>query len=82
MALVEIEPEDHNRETRTCRIGELAPGMIIDEEIRTNAGSLIVARNQEVTPFLILKLRNYRQAGSIVGDIVVSVPKTSAAAAK
>jgi response regulator RpfG family c-di-GMP phosphodiesterase len=82
MALVEIEPEDHKRATRTCRIGELAPGMIIDEEIRTDAGSLIVARNQEVTPFLILKLRNYHQAGSIVGDMVVSVPKTSAAAAK
>ena len=81
MALVEIEPEDHKRETRTCPIGELAPGMIIDEEIRTDAGSLIVSRNQEVTPFLILKLRNYHQAGSIIGDIVVSVQKISAAAA-
>ena len=67
--MVEIEPGADKRETGSCRIGELVPGMIIDEEIRTDASSLIVARNQEFTPFLILKQ-------------VVAVPKTSAAAAK
>jgi CheY-like chemotaxis protein len=82
MALVELEPEDHNKETRTCRIAELTPGMIIEEEIRTDAGSLIVAKNQDVTPFLILKLKNYHQAGAIAGHIVVSVPGATAATLK
>jgi response regulator RpfG family c-di-GMP phosphodiesterase len=82
MALVGVEPEDRDKEKRTCRIEELSPGMIIDQEIRTEARALIIAKNQEVTPFLILKLKNYHQKGAIIGDIAVSVPKTAAAAAK
>ena len=82
MALVEVEPEDSKKERRTCRIEELAAGMIIDEEIRTDTGLLVVARYQEVSPFLILKLKNYHQKGAIIGDILVTVPRTSAAAGK
>jgi len=81
MALVEVEPEDSKKEKRTCRIEELAAGMIIDEEIRTGTGLLVVARYQEVSPFLILKLKNYHQKGAIIGDILVTVPRTAAAAA-
>ena len=81
MALVEVESEDHEKQKRTCRIEELSPGMIIDQEIRTDAGLLVAAKNQEVTPFVILKLRNYHEKGAIIGDIVVSLPKTAAAAA-
>jgi response regulator RpfG family c-di-GMP phosphodiesterase len=81
MALVEVEPEDSKKEKRTCRIEELAAGMIIDEEIRTDTGLLVVARYQEVSPFLILKLRNYHQKGAIIGDILVTLPRTAAAAA-
>ena len=82
MALVEVEPEDHKKEKRTCRIEELAAGMIIDEEIRTDTGLLVVARYQEVTPFLILKLKNYHHKGAIIGDIAVTVPKSAAAVAR
>jgi response regulator RpfG family c-di-GMP phosphodiesterase len=82
MALVEVQPEDSKKEKRTCRIEELAAGMIIDEEIRTDTGLLVVARYQEVSPFLILKLRNYHQKGAIIGDILVTLPRTAAAAGK
>jgi response regulator RpfG family c-di-GMP phosphodiesterase len=82
MALVEVEPEDHDKKKRTCRIEELAPGMIIDQELRTETGVLITAKNQEVTPFVILKLKNYYEKGAIIGDIVVSLPKAAAAKAK
>jgi response regulator RpfG family c-di-GMP phosphodiesterase len=82
MAMVEVEPEDHNKEKRTWRIEELSPGMIFDQEIRTDAGLLVIAKNQEVTPFIILKLKSYHEKGAIIGDIVVSVRKTAAAAAK
>jgi response regulator RpfG family c-di-GMP phosphodiesterase len=76
MALVEVEPEDHEKEVRTCRIEDVSPGMIIDKEVRTETGLLIMGRNQEVTPFMILKLKNYYEKGLIVGDIVISVPHT------
>jgi hypothetical protein len=55
--------------------------MIIDEEIRTDSGLLVIARYQEVTPFLILKLKNYHHKGAIIGDIAVTVPKAAAATA-
>jgi response regulator RpfG family c-di-GMP phosphodiesterase len=74
MALVEVEPEDREKQKRTCRIEDLSPGMIIDQEVRTDTGLLIIARNQEVTPFIILKLKNYQEKGAIVGDIAVAVP--------
>lgn len=73
MALVEVEPEAHEKNVRTCRIEEITPGKVIDEDVRTDAGLLIVARNQEITPSLILKLKNYYEKSVISGDIVVSV---------
>jgi hypothetical protein len=82
LALVEVDPDDREKEKRTCRIEELSPGMIFDQEVRTESGLLIIARNQEVTPFILLKLKNYYEKGAIIGDIVVLVPKTAAAAAK
>jgi len=79
LALVEVEPEDREKKVRTCRIEEISPGMVIDQDMRTEAGLLIIARNQEVTPSVILKLKNYYQMGVIIGDIVVSVPRASGA---
>ena len=79
LALVEVEPEDREKKVRTCRIEEIAPGMVIDQDMRTEAGLLIIARNQEVTPSVILKLKNYYQMGVIIGDIRVSMPQTLAA---
>lgn len=82
MALVEVEPEDHEKKVRTCRIEEISPGMVIDQDIRTEAGLLIIARNQDVTPSVILKLKNYYEKGVIIGDLRVSVPQAQAASNK
>jgi len=78
MALVEVEPEDSEKKVRTCRIEELAPGMILDKEIRTETGLLVTARNQEVTPSVILKLKNYYEKGAIIGDLVILIPPAPA----
>jgi response regulator RpfG family c-di-GMP phosphodiesterase len=47
-ALVELEPNVGETEVRSCRVEELAVGMILDQEVRTHAGVLIVAKDQEV----------------------------------
>jgi HD domain-containing protein len=78
VALMEVEPEDQEKEVRPCRIEEISPGMIIDEDVRTESGLLIIAKNQEVTPSLVLKLKNYYEMGVIGGEIRVSMPQVAA----
>jgi hypothetical protein len=74
MALVEVEPEhDKQKEVSTCSIGDISPGMIFEQEVCTDTGLLIIARNQQATPSVILKLKNYYEKGVIPGDIEVSV---------
>jgi CheY-like chemotaxis protein len=80
MALVELEPEANKKDIRTCRIEEIAPGMVINEDVRTDAGLLIIAKNQEVTAAVVLKLKNYYEKGVIDENIAVSLLQTSASA--
>ena len=74
-ALVELEPEVADKEVRTLPIAELAPGMIIEQEIRNRKGSLLVARGQEVTLPLRLKLESLCEAQAIDGNVQVCLPK-------
>lgn len=82
LALVEVEPDAHEKKVHTCRIEAIAPGMVIEQDVRTTAGLLIIARYQEVTASVILKLKNYYEKGGIVGDISVSTLAAAAVAAK
>jgi len=76
MALVEVESEDDKRkEVHTCPIEDISPGMIFEQEVCTDTGLLIIARNQQATPSVILKLKNYYEKGVIPGDIEVSGPQ-------
>ncbi len=80
-ALVESEPETHEKKVQTCAIRELTPGMVLDAEIRTTSGQLVAARRQEVTAPLILKLKSFRDRGAIEGQVIVSSAKAAAAKA-
>lgn len=79
-ALVELEPEPHEKKVHACTIRELTPGMILDNEIRTQSGQLVAARRQEVTAPLILKLKSFRDRGAIEDRVLVSSAKAAAAA--
>lgn len=82
-ALVALDPHAEDEETKTCRIDELVPGMIIQQEIQAGDGSLIISKGQEVTSTVISKLKNLQARRAISSDITVSVPtvKSSSAAA-
>jgi hypothetical protein len=75
--LVELDPNAEEAEVRKCRIEELARGMIIQEEVRTYEGTLLVSKGQEATSPLILKLKNFHARHTIPGDISISMPKTT-----
>jgi response regulator RpfG family c-di-GMP phosphodiesterase len=80
-ALVELDPNAEESEVRRCWVNELCLGMIVQQDIRTFTGLLVVSKGQEVTLPLILKLKNLCVKKVITGDVTVSVPRPAAAAA-
>jgi response regulator RpfG family c-di-GMP phosphodiesterase len=81
-ALVTLDPKAEDGQTRQCRIAELSPGMIIQHEVRSHEGALLVSEGQEVTPTVIFKLKNFHARGTIAGEVTVSTPKSSLAFVK
>jgi CheY-like chemotaxis protein len=76
-ALVTLDPNAEDSEIRKCRIEELTPGMILQEEVRSTTGGLLVSRGQEITPTVIYKLKNFYSRRAIAGEVCVSMPKTT-----
>jgi CheY-like chemotaxis protein len=76
-ALVSLDPNAEDSEIRKCRIEELTPGMILQEEVRSTTGGLLVSRGQEITPTVIFKLKNFYSRRAIAGEVCVSMPKTT-----
>jgi hypothetical protein len=51
--------------------------MIIQQDVQSNNGTLLVSAGQEVTPAVISKLKNFHARGSIDGAVKVSAPRSS-----
>jgi response regulator RpfG family c-di-GMP phosphodiesterase len=81
-ALVALDPNAEDSEVLRCRIEELKPGMIIQQEVRCTGGALLISRGQEVTPTVIFKLKNFQSRRAVAGDVLVSMPKTTLAFVK
>ncbi|MFZ0774212.1 MAG: HD domain-containing phosphohydrolase [Candidatus Sulfotelmatobacter sp.] len=81
-ALVTLDPNAEEAEIRRCSIEDLAPGMIIQQEVRTHDGNLLVSKGHEVTPTVIFKLKNFHARGVIVASVTVSMPSTTLAFVK
>jgi hypothetical protein len=62
--------------TRTCAIEDLSAGMIIQQEVRTNTGMLLVSKGQEVTLQVILKLKEVLEKGDISSGVLAAVPRS------
>jgi len=81
-ALVTLDPNAEQSEIRKCRVEDLAPGMVIQEEIRSFSGTLLVSKGQEVTPTVIFKLKNFHVRRAVQNDVAVSLSETSLAFVK
>jgi response regulator RpfG family c-di-GMP phosphodiesterase len=80
-ALVELRPETEEYTVRQCRLDELTVGMILHQDVQNESGTLVVAKGQDVSLPVILKLKNlYKKSPSGV-RIEVSVPTEMAMAA-
>ena len=80
--LVTLDPNAEEGETRKCQIEELSPGMIMQDEVRTLAGTLVVSKGQEVTTTVISKLKNLLARNAISNHFSASMPKSTLAFAK
>jgi len=73
-ALANLAPESARTELRKIPTAKLTAGMILQHEIRTLTGMLLVAKGQEVTHALLIKLQNFSRAGTIDKEIMVLIP--------
>ena len=64
--------------TREISIREMSTGMILDEDMRLSNGMLMVARNQEITYPLLVRIRNFHEKSPVLGKIRVKVPQHTA----
>jgi response regulator RpfG family c-di-GMP phosphodiesterase len=81
-ALVMLDPNAEDGEIQKCRVELLSPGMIVQGEIRSSDGALVVSKGQEVTTPLMLKLKNLHARRVITGEVIVSLPVSSLSFAK
>jgi response regulator RpfG family c-di-GMP phosphodiesterase len=73
-ALAGMKSESAKMELRKVPATKLTTGMILQQEIRTLTGMLMVASGQEITHALVIKLGNFAHAGTIEEEITVLVP--------
>jgi hypothetical protein len=73
-ALASLTPDHPTTELRRLPVPRLATGMVLDQEIRNKHGMLLVAKGQEITQALLLKIGNYLRLGEIDRDVMVYVP--------
>jgi HD domain len=78
--LATLRPLSCEKAPRAVHVLDLTAGMILHEEIRTKLGVLLVAKGQEVTYPLLVRLRNYYQRRAIADKVLVLVPSMQAEA--
>jgi CheY-like chemotaxis protein len=81
-ALADIEVEPVHLQVKACRICDLDCDMILQADVRTNSGLLIVARGQQITYPLLVRLRNFSERKSIGPSVMVRVPQAQIAEVK
>jgi FixJ family two-component response regulator len=73
-ALASVSTVGAPMELRRISSNKLKCGMILQHEVRTQAGMLVVGKGQEITPALVLKLDNFGRLGAIDKELMVLVP--------
>ena len=72
-ALMGLKPQGGRVELRRVPVARLATGMLLDQEVRNKQGLLLVAKGQEITNAVLVKLKNFSQAGLIDREVMALV---------
>jgi response regulator RpfG family c-di-GMP phosphodiesterase len=73
-ALSDLKSVESQMELRTVAISTLRVGMVLQQDIKNRAGVLVVAKGQEVTHPLLIRLEHFSHAGLIDKEILASIP--------
>jgi response regulator RpfG family c-di-GMP phosphodiesterase len=73
-SLLDLQPTALTKQLRKVSTSRLRAGMILDQEIKNGQGVLLVAKGQELTSALILRLENHARAGAIDKEVMAFVP--------
>jgi response regulator RpfG family c-di-GMP phosphodiesterase len=73
-ALANLELDIQRMEARQCEISELECDMVLQEDVRTATGMLLVAKGTEISYALLARLRNFLRRDPISGSVLVHVP--------
>jgi CheY-like chemotaxis protein len=76
LSLVKMEPETDELEMMTLPVEQLSTGMVVQEDVYSTHGLLVVAKGQEVNLPLRLKLDSFHQKEPFMNGIRVSISKT------
>jgi response regulator RpfG family c-di-GMP phosphodiesterase len=72
-ALRELKPQATKMELRKVSTLKLEIGMILDQEIKTRQGFVLLAKGNEITPAVLIKLDNFSRAGQIDREVMALV---------
>ena len=73
-ALTSLPIETLPCELHTVDVKDLTWMMVLDEDLRTKDGALLVAKGIEITETLLIRIQNFHQRGSVSGGIRVLIP--------
>jgi len=74
-ALATFVPHEATMELRVLKSAELRTAMVVDQDVRSKNGLLLLAKGQEVTPSVLGRLRAFASKTGIVEPIRVLVTK-------
>jgi CheY-like chemotaxis protein len=80
-ALETLELSDPGLRLKAVRLMDLTAGMVLDQDVRSSKGVLLVAKGQEVTGPVLQYLANFARGVGVVEPIRVLVPDMEGAAA-
>jgi response regulator RpfG family c-di-GMP phosphodiesterase len=72
--LLDLQPHGGAKQLQKVSTARLRAGMVLNQEIKNGQGVLLVAKGQELTTALIMRLENHAKAGSIDREVMAFVP--------
>jgi response regulator RpfG family c-di-GMP phosphodiesterase len=74
-ALEDLPLEDGDVIRRACEVSQLDPGMILDQDVRSRLGGLVMRKGQEITLTALEVLRRWSRGAGLQEPINVLMPR-------